>query len=154
MDSNYIKTHKMSAMPREGIPTIRCEREEWRAESNCYDKWEFRELIIIHAADFFIITKVNNTDTWYVNWQSYKERRLSFRELYIKHKRFHRGVVRFDKIIVLFPSLSHIAGIHVFAYTAWSVIHLEIIYTTELKRRRTIRFSPPVISELEITEVA
>ena len=41
-----------------------------------YGKWELREFIANHDADFCIPPKCNDSDPWYVDWYLYKERHL------------------------------------------------------------------------------
>lgn len=54
-----------------------------------YGKWEFREYIANHGADFCIPPKANNTDPWYVDWWLYKERHL-VEKFFLKLKEYRR----------------------------------------------------------------
>ena len=61
-----------------------------------YGKWELREYIANHGADFCIPPKSNESDPWYVDWWLYKERHL-VETFFLKLKEFRRVATRYDK---------------------------------------------------------
>ena len=77
-----------------------------------YGKWEFREYIANHGADFCIPPKANNTDPWYVDWWLYKERHL-VEKFFLKLKEYRRVAMRFDKLASRFLSFVHLACIRI-----------------------------------------
>lgn len=77
-----------------------------------YGKWEFREFIANHDADFCIPPQSNNTDPWYVDWWLYKERAL-VENFFLKLKEFRRVAMRYDKLASRFLSFVHLACIRI-----------------------------------------
>ena len=77
-----------------------------------YGKWEFREFIANHDADFCIPPKKNNTDPWYVDWRLYKERHL-VETFFLKLKEFRRVATRFDKLASRFLAFVHLDCIRI-----------------------------------------
>ncbi len=58
-----------------------------------YGKWEFREFIANHDADFCIPPRKDNTDPWFVDWWLYKERHL-VESFFLKLKEFRSSSSR------------------------------------------------------------
>ena len=77
-----------------------------------YGKWEFREFIANHDADFCIPPRKDNTDPWYVDWWLYKERHL-VETFFLKLKEFRRVATRFDKLASRFLAFVHLACIRI-----------------------------------------
>jgi transposase len=77
-----------------------------------YGKWELREFIANHAADFCIPPTSNNIDPWQVNWWLYKERHL-VGTFFLKLKEFRRVAMRYHKLASRFPSFVHLACIRI-----------------------------------------
>jgi len=77
-----------------------------------YGKWEFREFIANHDADFYIPPKEDGTDPWFVDWWIYKERHL-VENLFLKIKEFRRVATRFDKLASRFLAFVHLACIRI-----------------------------------------
>ena len=77
-----------------------------------YGKWELREFIANHDADFCIPPKCNDPDPWYVDWYLYKERHL-VETFFLKLKEFRRVATRYDKCAVRFLAFVHVACIRI-----------------------------------------
>ena len=77
-----------------------------------YGKWEFREFIANHDADFCIPPRIDNSDPWYVDWWLYKERHL-VETFFLKLKEFRRVATRFDKLASRFLTFVHLACIRI-----------------------------------------
>ena len=77
-----------------------------------YGKWEFREFIANHDADFCIPPKSDNSDPWHVDWCLYKERHL-VETFFLKLKEFRRVATRYDKPATRFLSFVHLACIRI-----------------------------------------
>jgi len=77
-----------------------------------YGKWEFREYIANHDAEFCIPPKANDTDPWYVDWWLYKERHL-VEKFFLKLKEYRRVAMRFDKLASRFLSFVYLASIRI-----------------------------------------
>ena len=77
-----------------------------------YGKWELREYIADHGADFCIPPKSNDSDPWYVDWCLYKERHL-VETFFLKLKEFRRVATRYDKLAVRFLAFVHLACIRI-----------------------------------------
>ena len=77
-----------------------------------YGKWEFREYIANHDAEFCIPPKANDTDPWYVDWWLYKERHL-VEKFFLKLKEYRRVAMRFDKLASRFLSFVYLACIRI-----------------------------------------
>ena len=77
-----------------------------------YTKWEFREYIANHDADFCIPPQSNSTDPWYVDWWLYKERHL-VENFFLKLKEFRRVAIRYDKLASRFLAFVHLACIRI-----------------------------------------
>ena len=77
-----------------------------------YGKWEFREFIANHDADFCIPPRIDNSDPWYVDWWLYKERHL-VETFFLKLKEFRRVATRFDKLASRFLAFVHLACIRI-----------------------------------------
>ena len=77
-----------------------------------YGKWELREFIANHDADFCIPPKSNDPDPWYVDWYLYKERHL-VETFFLKLKEFRRVATRYDKCAVRFLAFVHLACIRI-----------------------------------------
>ncbi len=77
-----------------------------------YRKWEFREFIANHDADFCIPPRKHNTEPWYVHWWLYKERHL-VETFFLKLKEFRRVAMRYDKLASRFLSFVHLACIRI-----------------------------------------
>ncbi len=77
-----------------------------------YGKYEFREFIANHEADFCIPPKSDNTDPWYVDWWLYKERHL-VEKFFLKLKEFRRVAMRFDKLASRFLSFVYLGCIRI-----------------------------------------
>ena len=77
-----------------------------------YGKWEFREFIADHDADFCIPPRADNADPWYIDWWLYKERHL-VEKFFLKLKEFRRVATRYDKLASRFLSFVHLACIRI-----------------------------------------
>ena len=77
-----------------------------------YGKWELREYIANHDADFCIPPKSNESDPWYVDWWLYKERHL-VETFFLKLKEFRRVATRYDKLADHFLAFVHLACIRI-----------------------------------------
>ena len=77
-----------------------------------YGKWELREYIANHDADFCIPPKSNESDPWYVDWWLYKERHL-VETFFLKLKEFRRVATRYDKLADRFLAFVHLACIRI-----------------------------------------
>lgn len=77
-----------------------------------YGKWQFREYLADHNADFCIPPKKNETDPWFYDWWLYKERHL-VETFFLKLKEFHRVATRFDKLARRFLGFVHLACIRI-----------------------------------------
>jgi transposase len=77
-----------------------------------YGKWEFREFIANHDADFCIPPKSDNSDPWFVDWYLYKERHL-VEKFFLKLKEFRRVAMRYDKLARRFLAFVHLACIRI-----------------------------------------
>ncbi len=77
-----------------------------------YGKWELREYIANHGADFCIPPKNNESDPWYVDWWLYKERHL-VETFFLKLKEFRRVATRYDKLADRFLAFVHLACIRI-----------------------------------------
>ena len=77
-----------------------------------YGKWEFREYIANHDAEFCIPPKANDTDPWHVDWWLYKERHL-VEKFFLKLKEYRRVAMRFDKLASRFLSFVYLACIRI-----------------------------------------
>ena len=77
-----------------------------------YGKWELREYIANHDADFCIPPKSNESDPWFVDWWLYKERHL-VETFFLKLKEFRRVATRYDKRADRFLAFVHLACIRI-----------------------------------------
>lgn len=77
-----------------------------------YGKWELREYIADHNADFCIPPKSNESDPWYCDWWQYKERHL-VEIFFLKLKEFRRIATRYDKLAQRFLAFVHLACIRI-----------------------------------------
>lgn len=77
-----------------------------------YGKYDLREYIANHNADFCIPPKVNETDPWYCDWIQYKERHL-VECFFNKLKDFRRIATRFDKLASRFLAFVHLGCIRI-----------------------------------------
>jgi len=77
-----------------------------------YGKWELREYIANHGADFCIPPKSNESDPWFVDWWLYEERHL-VETFFLKLKEFRRVATRYDKRADRFLAFVHLACIRI-----------------------------------------
>ena len=77
-----------------------------------YGKWELREYIANHGADFCIPPKSNESAPWFVDWWLCKERHL-VETFFLKLKQFRRVATRYDKLADRFLAFVHLACIRI-----------------------------------------
>lgn len=77
-----------------------------------YGKYDLREYIANHNADFCIPPKTNETDPWFCDWLQYKERHL-VECFFNKLKEFRRIATRFDKLASRFLAFVHLGCIRI-----------------------------------------
>lgn len=77
-----------------------------------YGKWAFREYLSDHNADFCILPKKNETDSWFCDWWLYKERHL-VETFFLKLKEYRHVATRFDKLARRFLGFVHLAYIRI-----------------------------------------
>lgn len=77
-----------------------------------YGKYDLREYIANHNADFCIPPRANEADPWFCGWIQYKERHL-VDCFFNKLKEYRRIATRFDKLASRFLAFVHLGCIRI-----------------------------------------